>query len=144
MTQFDGQLGFTFLNSEITDCQLPLQSFYEQFTDTDFLLNALQSQKDCATTTVDLAGLFAQESFVESQAGYKKLVIFVGPHETQGEDIIKFYATHASAGGDSEYAPGFNGWLWPDINTEIQAGSSNHRIFDVHQPTLPAEQECGK
>jgi hypothetical protein len=132
MTQFDGQQRFQFLNSEITDCELPLRTYYGQFADTDFLLNAIQSQKGCQTTDVDLAGLFAQKEIVSTgSVNSKKLVIFVGPHETQAEDVIKFFATHASTHDGSEYAPGFNGWMWPDINTGIQAGTANHRIFDV-------------
>jgi hypothetical protein len=128
MLLFEGQPRFQILNSDVTECLLPLKRYYEQFADTDFLLNVMQSQKNCETSEVDIQSLLAQKDDLLN--GNKKLVVIVGPHETQADKVIRFFANYASTNEDAILSPSFNGWLWPDVKTDIEAGSFNHRIFN--------------
>ncbi|KAG7348291.1 hypothetical protein IV203_016996 [Nitzschia inconspicua] len=131
MTQFDSQERFEILNSEITDCRASLMSYYKQFADTDFLMNAIQSQKMCETSQVDVPSLLAQKDDVTNDNDYKKLVIFVGPHETQAGEILQFFVNYASTSEGSTLSPSFNGWMWPDIQTDLDADIENYNIFDL-------------
>ena len=114
-----------------THCRTEERSFYEQFVDTDFLLNAIQSQKNCEPIDVDLPTLLADKDRFIAE---KKLVVFVGPHETEAEAVTQFFAKYASSNNDDgQPNPSFNGWVWPEINPNIMSATNKepYQIFDL-------------
>jgi hypothetical protein len=131
MTQLYSQSRFQILYNEFTECHSKLTSYYEQFADTDFLMNAIQSQKNCQTSDIDVPSLLAQKDDLLINNPNKKLVIVAGPHDSQAEGAIKFFANYASTNEESTLSPSFNGWLWPNFETDFAAGTANHLIFDM-------------
>lgn len=122
--QLEGTVGYQTFNKNINwrSCDSQRQSYYQQFADTDFLLNAIQSQKGCETTDVDVTALLYKG---DAPSG-KKLVVFVGPHETEAGDVLAFFESHASTNTSSS----LTGWAWPTIKSDLLSGKASHRIFD--------------
>jgi len=59
----------------------------------------------------------------------KKLIVFVGPHETDATDVTKFFVNYASANGVYEPFESFNGWSWPLIEDDLIEKPAHH-VFD--------------
>ncbi|VEU34004.1 unnamed protein product [Pseudo-nitzschia multistriata] len=60
----------------------------------------------------------------------KRLVVFVGPHETDAVGVTKFFVDYASTSGDSERSSSFDGWIWPSVNNDL-IKKPPHRVFDL-------------
>jgi hypothetical protein len=120
------------------------QSFYEQFSDTNFLLNAIQSQLGCGSNNVDVDDLI-EEKLVDSDFKKKKLLFFVGIHETGALDVSEFLADNAvqdaDSVSDSEGAV-LQGWTWPIIDSDV-IDKPNNRVFDLlvtHESDEPIQE----
>lgn len=126
--QLKDKPGFAIVNqrSAWSSCQDHHQAFYEEFTDTDFMLNVLQSQKQCAENNVDI------EKLLETKVihGDKQLVVFAGPHETSAVPVTRFFVDHASDEVGTNRSTSLDGWSWPVVDSEIITARS-HRTFDL-------------
>jgi hypothetical protein len=92
-------------------CSHHHKTFYDLFRDTDFLMDAIQSQVSCAEIQMDVSSMLSNKILKKGN----KLVVFAGPRETKGIFVIDLFAHHASDSEDVNYSPSFNGWLWPSI-----------------------------
>jgi hypothetical protein len=127
--ELNGKEGFNILNQQSTwsSCSEQNKMFYEQFVDTNFLLRAIQSQEGCSESNLDVDKML--ESKVVQNGN--KLVIFAGPHETNGENITQFFSRYASK-DSSHYRSSFNGWDWPSVDSEaIDSEVDGYELFDL-------------
>jgi len=122
--------GFAILNqhSAWSSCSGQHKAFYKQFTDTNFMLNLLKSQKQCGESNVDISNIL-EKKMVHSDN--KQLIIFAGPHETSAVPVNKFFVDHASDKEGTNRSTSLDGWIWPIIDSEILGNTQSHRIFDL-------------
>lgn len=144
---FDRENGFESLTN---GCNHWLEVSYARFADTTSLMNAIQSQKNCEQDDIDVPSLLTNEphpseskdggsddnsSLIDGCDGKdcdvnKKLIVFVGPHETQAVEVTKFFLKYASDYGDSDPSSSFEGWIWPYVHDETISKPS-YRLFDL-------------
>mmetsp|Transcript_4639 Transcript_4639/g.11901 ORF Transcript_4639/g.11901 Transcript_4639/m.11901 type:complete len:1238 (-) Transcript_4639:491-4204(-) len=122
--------GFEILNQRSTwsSCSLQHKTFYQQFTDTNFMLNLLKSQKKCEGSNIDVSDMLEKKMVHD---GNKKLIIFAGPHETSAIPLNKFFVEHASDLEGTNRSTSLEGWTWPIIESEILGDTQSHRTFDL-------------
>jgi len=122
--------GFEILNqhSAWSSCSGQHKEFYQQFTDTDFMLNLLKSQMQCGTNDVNISNLLEKKMVHDDQ---KQFVVFAGPHETSGVPVTKFFVNHVSDEEGTNRSSSLDGWTWPIINSEIIGDTQSHRTFDL-------------
>ena len=109
-------------------CSDQHKTYYEQFADTDFMLNLLKSQKKCGENSVDVSDMLENKMV---QNDDKKLIVFAGPHETAAIPVTRFFADHASSEEDTENSSSLGGWTWPIIDSEMIGDTESYRIFDL-------------
>lgn len=115
--ELQDQSGFQIVNQQATwsSCSSQHKTFYKQFDDTDFLLNAIQSQVDCESNDFDVPS--ALENKLVDQNN--KLVVFAGPHETGATSILKFFVDHVSTYEVANRSASFSAWEWPTVVSEL-------------------------
>ena len=112
----------------LATCSHNHKAFYDLFRDTDYLMNAIQSQVSCAETKVDVSSMLSNKIVKKGN----KLVVFAGPRETKGIFVNNLFAHHASDSEDSTYFPSFNGWVWPSIpSLAFHYEEKKAHIFDI-------------
>ncbi len=122
--------GFVILNqrSAWSTCSEQHRSYYQQFTDTDFMLYVLKSQQRCLEKNLDVTHMLEKKLVHDED---KKMVIFAGPHETAGASVTRFFALHASEKVNTDDLTSLMGWSWPTVDSQILGDTAPHHIFDL-------------
>jgi hypothetical protein len=108
-------------------CSFLHNSFYQKISDTDYLMNVIQSQVSCAAAPVDVKKL------VESMMPQRRsqIVVIGGPRQTQDINIMKFFAKYASNGIGNDRSPSFSGWNWPTSDSILLYRKPPYLLFDL-------------
>lgn len=155
--ELENEARFTVYNTATSywaECGEEFKSYYERFADTDFMVQLLQSQKQCADENVDVAAfLDSRDSFADSNGGGgdssgststpAASPVFSpttsSSSETKDGDnkLVIFAGTHETGSlsvnefladnaieGDSSAA--LKGWIWPSVESEIITKSREH------------------
>mmetsp|Transcript_36296 Transcript_36296/g.87525 ORF Transcript_36296/g.87525 Transcript_36296/m.87525 type:complete len:846 (-) Transcript_36296:3086-5623(-) len=118
--------------------------YYRQFTDTNFMVRILQSQKGCASggDNIDIVKLLNDRDKYAVDGGEdpisngndddsKKLLFFAGIHGTKSSDINKFLVDHAVVADDQSDTT-LQGWIWPAlVDDKDVVDKQPYRTFDL-------------
>ncbi|KAL3913662.1 MAG: hypothetical protein SGILL_006400, partial [Bacillariaceae sp.] len=121
--------GFDILNRHQTwkTCEAQHLTYYNAFTNTDFLTNAMKSQVSCSVEPLDVHDVVTSKMLPKQNS----LVLLAGPRESSDAEITQFFAEHTTSSFLRDPNPSFSGWQWPRPSSAFLKGKTSFDVYDL-------------